>query len=363
MPVGISLEDQPSPFLFAYNSERYLATLAKIYEQDGQRKLQLILVNSQVRIDEGTGKGGWNEEAWGHAVHLMVPHHLFTFGLKETLTIQNKIREDLNKVISISGEFISDVSLEVAVEESRDWRKDSGLLVTSARSVPSDASTRIWGDEGYFRLFLSHISKYKAEAAKLKDDLRLFGVSCFVAHKDIEPLKEWQDEIELALASMDALAALLTPGFHESRWTDQEVGFAYARQVQIIPLRLGLDPYGFLGKFQALTTDWKDAALNIAKLLTNDPRMLTGFLNALRLISSFDKGNLVGGVLPAIQRLSPAQIDQLINAYNDNLELRGSYVFNGKQSRYYGTGLISHLNRLGAPKQFYFDDSGLIALV
>ena len=356
------MSDQQSPFLFAYNSERYLATLVKIYEQDGQRKLQSILVNSQVRIDEGTGKGSWHDEAWGHALHLVVPHHLFAFGLKETITIQNKIREDLNKVISIPGEFISDVSLEVAVEENRDWRKDSGLLVASERSVPDDVSTRIWGDEGYFRLFLSHISRYKAEAAALKDDLRLFGVSCFVAHKDIEPLKEWQDEIELALASMDALAALLTPGFHESLWTDQEVGFAYARQVQILPLRLGLDPYGFLGKFQALTTDWKDAALNIAKLLINDPRMFTGFLGALRLVSSFDKGNLVGRVLPAIQRLSPAQIDQFINVYNETLELRGCYEFNGK-SRYYGNGLVSHLNRLGVPRQFYFDSSGLVDVV
>jgi hypothetical protein len=356
------LSDQQSPFLFAYNSERYLATLARIYEQDGQRKLQSILVNSQVRIDEGVSRGGWQDEAWGHALHLVLPQHQFTFGLKETLTIQNKIKEDLNKVLSISEEFISEVSLEVSVEESGDWRKDSGLLVTAARSVPSDASTRIWGNENYFRLFLSHVSKYKAEAAALKDDLRFFGVSCFVAHRDIEPLKEWQDEIELALASMDALAALLTPGFHESLWTDQEVGFAYARQVQILPLRLGLDPYGFLGKFQALSTDWKDSALNIAKLLINDPRMFTGFLGALRLISSFEKGNLVGRVLPAIQRLSPAQIDQFINVYNETLELRGCYEFNGK-SRYYGNGLVAHLNRLGAPRQFYFDSSGLVDVV
>jgi hypothetical protein len=51
--------------------------------------------------------------------------------------------------------------------------------------------------------------------------LRSFGVSAFVAHENIEPTK-WQDEIEKALLSMNALAAILMPGFHESKWTDQE---------------------------------------------------------------------------------------------------------------------------------------------
>jgi hypothetical protein len=356
------LSDQQSPFVFAHDSERYLATLAKIYEQDGQRKLQSILVNSQVRIDEGISKGGWQDEAWGHALHLVLPQHLFIFGLKETLSIQNKIREDLNKIISISEEFISEVSLGVAVEESGDWRKDSGLLVTAARSVPSDANTRIWGNEGYFRLFLSHLSKFKADAAKLKDDLRLFGVSCFVAHKDIEPLKEWQDEIELALASTDALAALLTPGFNESLWTDQEVGFTYARRVPIIPVRLGIDPHGFMSRFQALSTDWKNCPLGIAKLLINDPKMFSAFVRALRVIPNWNTGNLVGEVLPAIQQLSAPQVDEIITAYNETLELRGCFEFNGTNPRY-GKGLVFHLNRLSTSRQFWFDKSGLIAEV
>jgi hypothetical protein len=33
---------------------------------------------------------------------------------------------------------------------------------------------------------------------------------------DIEPTRKWQDEIELALSTADALVAMLTPGFHES---------------------------------------------------------------------------------------------------------------------------------------------------
>jgi len=104
----------------------------------------------------------------------------------------------------------------------------------------------------HFRLFLSHIAKFKAAASDLQNALRKYGISAFVAHEDIEPTKEWQDEIELALNTMDALAALLHPGFKESNWADQEVGIAVGRGVLIVPVRFGLDPYGFIGKYQAI---------------------------------------------------------------------------------------------------------------
>ena len=48
---------------------------------------------------------------------------------------------------------------------------------------------------------------------------------------------------------MDALAAILMPGFHESDWRDDEVGIAVGRDVLVIPIRKGLDSSGFIGKY------------------------------------------------------------------------------------------------------------------
>jgi hypothetical protein len=107
----------------------------------------------------------------------------------------------------------------------------------------------IWTPD-YFRLFLSHVATYKVPAQQLKDALNLYNVSCFVAHTDIKPTRAWQDEIEEALGTMDALAALLTTDFHQSNWTDQEIGFAMGRGILVIPLRYDYDPYGFIGKYQ-----------------------------------------------------------------------------------------------------------------
>jgi hypothetical protein len=133
------------------------------------------------------------------------------------------------------------------------------------RSKPSNAEVKHIWREDYFHLFLSHVSAHKIAVSKLKHELELRGISAFVAHEDITPSLEWQNEIELALGSMQALAALLTPEFHASNWTDQEVGFALGKGVLVIPVRLGADPYGFIGKVQGIS-----ASLNESERLAAD---------------------------------------------------------------------------------------------
>ena len=105
---------------------------------------------------------------------------------------------------------------------------------------------------GYFRIFFSHISADKALVSDIKIRLERYGIDAFVAHEDIRPTKEWIKVIEAALDSCDALVAFLTSDFHKSKWTDQEVGFCVKRRVLIIPVSLGVDPYGFMERYQAL---------------------------------------------------------------------------------------------------------------
>ena len=235
------------------NIDRFLAALSKLYSQEEKRSLQELLVNAKTRVHEEWSRDNWNGGTYGHALYLVVPERLFLSSVKQKNDIQTQIKEDLNKVHNVQNEFIEEVFLEMEVGEGHDWRKDSGLLLAGERVVPPDATRRIWGDGG-FRVFLSHKSEVKKETADLKDRLRLFGIACFVAHEDIHPTKAWQDEIENALASMDGFVALLTADFHDSDWTDQEVGFAIARGVPLIAVRLGKDPYGFIGKFQGLSS-------------------------------------------------------------------------------------------------------------
>lgn len=239
-----------------------------------------------------------------------------------------------------------------------DWRSESGLVV-SKRDVPKAAQKRIW-TEGAYRVFLSHKSGVKRDVAKLKDGLAVFGVSAFVAHEDIRPTRAWQAEIENTLVSMDAFVALLTDDFHDSDWTDQEVGYALARGVPMIAVKLGLDPYGFIGKFQALPCDWKEAPFEIASLLMTHDRMVSAYLAAVGKCSSFDRGNDLAELLPSIETLTELQVDDLIEAYNANEELRGSWGFNGSRPGTFGKGLAHHLDRLSQNRNFTRAASGKI---
>lgn len=156
------------------------------------------------------------------------------------------------------------------------------LLDTPSNSVPlKDMS--FW-KTGYFRLFLSHLSSFKVQTSHLQTALRKFAISSFVAHEDIEPTKEWQNEIEAGLKTMDALAAILMPGFQESKWCDQEVGVAVGREVLVIPVRKGLDPYGFIGKYQGIQAQGKtigEVAESIFLTLVKSPKTQNKILIAL----------------------------------------------------------------------------------
>lgn len=341
--------------------ERYLAALSKLYAQNGKRELQEIIVNAQTRVHEGWTDDNWNGDVYGHALYLILPESLFLIHVKKKSDIQNKINDDLNGLHNVHNEFIAQVFLEMEVVEDHDWRKASGMLLDGQREVAPDATLRIWGDDG-FRVFLSHKSEVKKETSALKDGLKLFGISCFVAHEDILPTKAWQDEIENALASMDGFVALMTEGFHDSDWTDQEVGYAVAKGVPIIAVRLGKDPYGFIGKFQALSSTWQSSVEDIMKILIKNDQILSDYIQALRNCPSWDSGNVLAKVLPGIEKLTTSQIDALVAAYNETSELRGSFAFNGTKPNSYGPGLVSYLNRLGN-RQFKYSSDWHIELM
>ncbi|WP_196812807.1 MULTISPECIES: toll/interleukin-1 receptor domain-containing protein [unclassified Afipia] len=329
--------------------ERCMAALSKLYAQEGKRPLQNIIVNAKIFVEEGYSYDNWNGGTSGHAIRLTVPEEIYLANINQQAEVQRQISEDLNKLHNVQNEFFDGVFLEMDLPEESNWRQESGLLVTGTRQVGTEAAKRIW-TENDFRLFFSHKTEVKRETAAVKEALRHYGVSAFVAHEDIHPTKEWQDEIENALATMDGFVALMTKEFHESNWTDQEVGYALARGVPIVAVRLERDPYGFLGKFQGLTTDWASMPEELVKLLIKSDRMLSAYIGALSRCSSFDRGNALSLILPAIDAVSDDQIDRIIDAYNTNTELQGSFGFSGTKPFSWGPGILPHLHRWGSRK-------------
>lgn len=167
-----------------------------------------------------------------------------------------------------------DVLIEIAGELD--------LAVPLGQAIGS-SEPRNWRGTNKLRLFISHISKDKDKATRLKDCLSPYAISGFVAHEDIHPTLEWQKEIERALYTMDAFVAIHTTGFSKSVWTQQEIGFAVGRGVKIISLKMGEDPTGFISSHQALARRGRkaeDISVEIDNILSADIQTASKFLKA-----------------------------------------------------------------------------------
>lgn len=139
-------------------------------------------------------------------------------------------------------------------------------------------------------------------------------------------------EIESALATMDALVALLTPGFKESNWCDQEIGVAIGRQLPIIAVRQGLDPYGFIGKYQAVQGTGKTPE-QLAKELIDlflpnpvvGPKIVSGLVHQLTESYSFERSKRLISQIRQSPFINSKHIAAMKEAVESNSQVYGSW--------------------------------------
>lgn len=309
--------------------------LSSRYKNEGKQLLLDIIVNGKLHIDEQEEHDNWNGGIDGHLLTFTVSSATYSQVISDRQSIQDTLREDIQAFVSIEHEYISGVVVDVDDSYDYHWRENTGALKASQDSpvLRQDAISRIW-EAGKPRVFLSHKAQYKTETSDLKEALGDLGLSSFVAHRDIEPDEEWQREIEQALFSMDVLVALLSEDFSESAWTDQEVGIAYGRGVPVVTVRLGKDPYGFMGKRQALSgCDWSDSkamALSIARVLIKKPAvrpaLVTEFINRYRESNSWAmSANYVENLLSIISDPTTDEIDAILDAFSSNSQNYSSW--------------------------------------
>jgi hypothetical protein len=150
--------------------------------------------------------------------------------------------------------------------------------------IESSMTSADFWKEGYLKLFVSHLSENKAQMSAMKNEFDKWGISAFIAHEDIEPSREWRNEVEAALETMDLMVAVVQPGFKNSDWCCQEVGYALGRKTDIIPLRAGMDPFGFFGKYQGIQIKGKtpiEASNEVTNLLLKKPKYRAKLLQSI----------------------------------------------------------------------------------
>jgi hypothetical protein len=199
-------------------------------------------------------------------------------------------------------------------------------------TTPSSLVEPAFWQKGMLRVFLSHLAAHKVSAAKLQEAFLEFGISCFVAHNDIEPTATWQTEIETALATCDALVALLHPDFHASNWTDQKIGFAMGRGLPIFSVRIGQDPYGFIGRFQAFNATGKDHATLAREIFDafrknkqTQQRMGEVLVGMFEESRSFADAKYKIGLLEEVTTWQPTFSSRVLAAIKANSQIQGSW--------------------------------------
>lgn len=307
-----------------------LRRLQMHYALKEEYNLKEIIDNAKVHIEVATDYDNWNGGTYGHDVFIYIPEVLIGLvDLDNQEEIFKRLQQDLNKATpEVENEYVRHVYVKAADDSDPHYQAS---VPFSKEALLSPQRTGLW-EENHLRVFISHRDKHKVVANELAKSLAPFGVTAFVAHDAIKPMKEWEREILNGLNTMEVMLVLLTDDFHESEWTNQEVGFAIAKGIPIICVKTqNADPKGFIGSKQALKASYEHiahAASEIHKSLLSEigqEGRLKGILieSFLSSQSYFDAMERLEYLTKTSDKLTEKEFSRIVEGYSKNDQLYG----------------------------------------
>ncbi len=181
-----------------------------------------------------------------------------------------------------------------------------------------------WPEPG-LRLFVSHVAGQRGNFGALQQAFAAFGANFFLAHDNIEGGAAWRRALLDALRSMDAFVSIHSPGFRASFWCNQEMGYAVARGVPIIPIMDGEEPCGFPDDIQGFRlragqeTALADAVLRRLDQADRIPsRVGEALAKALKHVGSFGRSDEMIERLQQAREINDAAARQMTLAFRFN---------------------------------------------
>ncbi len=203
-------------------------------------------------------------------------------------------------------------------------------------------------NEDNYDIFVSYSHKDNEDVGKMAEELRIFGLSVFLAHEDIKPSQEWIEIIFRSLKSAKIFIPYLTESFNESDWCDQESGIAYANSLKILPVSIvdHVQPHGFIMKYQALKVKkssrqvrYKPSYLvsTIVKILLTAEEtnafMRDKIFFKVKNINNYHETDFVFSVLEQMEPFSKDEINLIISEYEKNDQISGARSANSLVSK------------------------------
>ena len=295
------------------------------YEGGKYAHVGTVIAGSQFTIEEGTVTGNWNGEV-GHDLIVLTPDRLMgSIPVNTQNDIETMLANDLNQASSsIADEYIANVRFDYL---------DENEYISISEENPDNNNTQSDSYQHWrpaaIRLFISHLATVKKNVNKLSSELDSYGISSFIAHDTIEPDEDWQEEIKLALKSMDAMLVYITDNFFDSVWTNQEIGYALARDVPIISIKMGTqDPIGFIWKRQAIYGADKNESENalqvkstLRKRLCNSRRFRGCTLSRFENAGTYQEAGEAFEDIQMLPTMTKQTIESLIESFHANSQL------------------------------------------
>jgi len=190
------------------------------------------------------------------------------------------------------------------------------------------------------KVFLSYSTDDKQLAGKIKQQLAFWGIDVFLAHEDLVPSSEWEDEIVRNVESCDVFIPLLTGSFKLSDWTDQESGMAISHSRTVMPLNITRNPHGFLAKYQAFKFDHaaldqscRDLVLKMKDKKELKSKVQDSFIQSFVTSGNFPDANTRSELLEDIGPYDQSQVNEIIRGSLENPQVYGAFTAQPKLKR------------------------------
>lgn len=303
--------------------DKDIKLLSKLLKQKGRIDLSELLIGSKGSINESSQYGSYyNSVISTFEIHAPVEKY---FLLKELDEDDRKTIFDL--ILDIYPH--KDEAPEIVSVNIRLLKEDDSIM-HQEKIVASSINS--------IRIFISYSHEDKILAGQIKQYLENFKLEVFLAHEDISPSLEWQNVILQNLESIDIFIPLFSNNFIHSKWTDQESGFALAKNKFIIPISLdNTKPYGFIGKFQSLNIS--DASVNtgsyniVETILNNEKfsdRMLNLLIDSYENSLSFEQAGKRLALILKAENLTKEQLSKIMTVAIENNQIK--YSFKGREN-------------------------------
>ena len=181
-------------------------------------------------------------------------------------------------------------------------------------------------------VFVSHSNKDNTMANEIESSINKLYLELFLAHRDIEGGEEWREVIRGKIRDCNVFVALVTPDFHESEYTEQEVGAAWLLKKPILSIRVdGTDPKGFITGKQWITYNKQYPHTTAGELvkfalteMDGHDRMVDVVVEILNNARSFNESNYLADILSSQTVLTPKQITGIKHALETNDQVYGA---------------------------------------